>query len=426
MFQNISKNTEDVFDEDVEFATESNDKKIVQILKRNFSVPNIIIYILSFMLSLIGGSNSRVFASVAPFGYAITAASFGAGVPAAIVCVVTLIGTGIKFGGSGLLFYILTLLIFVAFILIKKPIEQEEKNEKLKVGLQMTLAVFVVQMVKIMFKGFLLYDLLYNTMIAITTFILYKVFVNSLVVFKEMKVKAVFSIEEVMGASLLLALAVNCLGNLNIFGFSIRNILSILIVLVMGWKNGMLVGGTTGITIGTVVGILNGQEPIMLAAYAISGMVAGLLNKLGKIGVIVGFIIGNIILSYVANGNTIEVIKLQEILIAALGLLVIPKSYKIEISDFENNTKLLPETTLRTLEENKETISKLNNMSNTISQMAQEYENAAVTIVTDEELEKQEKANQELFEEELLNNLDGKEENLLYDDVYNNNENILY
>lgn len=425
MFQNISKNTEDVFDEDVEFATESNDKKIIQILKRNFSVSNIIIYILSFMLSLIGGSNSGVFASVAPFGYAITAASFGAGVPAAIVCVVTLIGTGIKFGGSGLLFYILTLLIFVAFILIKKPIEQEEKNEKLKVGLQMTLAVFVVQMVKIMFKGFLLYDLLYNTMIAITTFILYKVFVNSLVVFKEMKVKAVFSIEEVMGASLLLALAVNCLENLNIFGFSIRNILSILIVLVMGWKNGMLVGGTTGITIGTVVGILNGQEPIMLAAYAISGMVAGLLNKLGKIGVIVGFIIGNITLSYVANGNTIEVIKLQEILIAALGLLVIPKSYKVEISDFGNNTKLLPETTLRTLEENKETISKLNNMSNTISQMAQEYENAAVTIVTDEELEKQEKANQELFEEELLNNLNGKEENLLYDDVYNNNENIL-
>ena len=48
MFQNISKNTEDVFDEDVEFATESNDKKIVQILKRNFSVSNIIIYILSF------------------------------------------------------------------------------------------------------------------------------------------------------------------------------------------------------------------------------------------------------------------------------------------------------------------------------------------------------------------------------------------
>ena len=425
MFQNISKNTEDVFDEDVEFVADDNHERIIKILKRNFSIPNIIIYILSFMLSLIGGSNSQLFTSVAPFGYAITAASFGAGIPAVIVCIITLIGTGIKFGGSGLLFYILTLLIFVAFILIKKPIEQEDRNEEFKVGLQMAFSVFAVQMVKMMFKGFLVYDLLYNIMVSITTFILYKVFVNSLIVFKEMQIKKVFSIEEVMGASLMLALAVNCLGNLNIFGFSIRNILSILIVLVMGWKNGMLVGGTTGITIGTVVGILTGQEPLMIAAYAISGMIAGLLNKLGKIGVIVGFIIGNIVLSYVANGNNIEIIKFQEILIAALGLLAVPKSYKIEISDLVNDTKLLPETTVRTLEENKETISKLNNMSNTISQMAQEYENAAATIVTDEELEKQEKANQELFEEELFNNLDGKEENLLYDDICNNNENIL-
>lgn len=425
MFQNISKNNGEVFDEDVEFATESSNNNIRQILKKNFSIPNIIVYVIAFMMSLVGGANSPVFTSIAPFGFAITAASLGTGIPAAIVCIVTIIGTAIKFGGNGVLFYILTLLIFIAFILIKMPIEQEENNEKLKVGRQMAIAVFVVQMVKMLFNGFLAYDLLYTIMITLTTFVFYKIFVNSLIVFKDCKVKKVFSIEEVMGASLILALAVNCLGNLSVFGFSIRNILSILIVLVMGWKNGMLVGGTTGITIGTVVGILTGQEPVMLAAYAISGMIAGLLNKLGKVGVVVGFIIGNIILSYVANGNTVEIIKFQEILIAALGLLAIPKSYKIEISDLVSNTKMLPETTTRTLEENRETISKLNNMSSTIHQMAKEYENAAATIVTDEELEKQERSNQELFEEELFNNLEGKEENLLYDDVYNNNENII-
>ena len=425
MFQNISKNNEDVFDEDVEFATENSNNRIQQILKKNFSIPNIIIYVLSFMLSLVGGTDSVLFTNMAPFGCAITAASFGAGIPAATVCLVTIIGTAIKTGGSGLLFYILTLLIFIAFILIKRPIEQEDKNEKLKVGLQMTFAVFTVQMVKMLFKGFLVYDLLYNIMITISTYILYKVFVNSLIVFKEFEVKKVFSIEEIMGASVILAIAVNALGKLSIFGFSIRNILSILIVLAMGWKNGMLVGGTTGITIGMIVGILTGQEPLMIAAYAISGMIAGLLNRLGRVGVVVGFIIGNIVLSYIANGNTIEIIKFQEILIAALGLLAIPRTYKIEISDFISNTKLLPENTIRTLEENKETINRLNNMSNTISQMAKEYENAAATIVTDEELEKQEKANQELFEEELYNNLEGKEENLLYNEIYNNNENII-
>lgn len=421
MFQNISKQDEEVFDEDVELNKEN---RVKGILKENLSIQNCIIYILAFMVSLVGGQDS-MFTSIAPFGFAIIAASIGARIPALLVCIVTLIGTTIKFGGNGLLFYILTLLIFLAFVLIKRPKEEEERNEKIKVGIQMSLAVFIVQTVKMLFNGFLVYDLAYNIMLSLVTYILYKVFVNALIVFSEAGIKKVFSIEEVMGSALLLAIAVNCLGNLSIFGYSIRNILSILIVLVMGWKNGMLVGATTGITIGTVLGILNGQDPTMLAAYAISGLVAGLLNKLGKIGVIVGFIIGNIILSYVANGNTIEVIKFQEILIAALGLLAVPKSYKLDISTIENDEKLLPETTTRTLEENKDTIHKLSKMSDTISQMAKEYEDAAASIVTDEELEQQERANREIFEEELFANLDGKEDNLLYDDLASNNEGIL-
>ena len=421
MFQNISKQDEEVFDEDVELNKEN---RVKGILKENLSIQNCIIYILAFMVSLVGGQDS-MFTSIAPFGFAIIAASIGARIPALLVCLVTLIGTTIKFGGNGLLFYILTLLIFLAFVLIKRPKEEEERNEKIKVGIQMSLAVFIVQTVKMLFNGFLVYDLAYNIMLSLVTYILYKVFVNALIVFSEAGIKKVFSIEEVMGSALLLAIAVNCLGNLSIFGYSIRNILSILIVLVMGWKNGMLVGATTGITIGTVLGILNGQDPTMLAAYAISGLVAGLLNKLGKIGVIVGFIIGNIILSYVANGNTIEVIKFQEILIAALGLLAVPKSYKLDISTIENDEKLLPETTTRTLEENKDTIHKLSKMSDTISQMAKEYEDAAASIVTDEELEQQERANREIFEEELFANLEGKEDNLLYDDLASNNEGIL-
>ena len=89
---------------------------------------------------------------------------------------------------------------------------------------------------------------------------------------------------------MLLAIAVCAVGDLSIFGFSIKNILSILIVLILGWKNGMLVGATGGITIGVVLGIISGTEPMMIAAYAISGLIAGILNKFGRIGVVVGFI----------------------------------------------------------------------------------------------------------------------------------------
>ncbi len=80
----------------------------------------------------------------------------------------------------------------------------------------------------------------------------------------------------------MLAIAVCAFGKLSIFGFSIKNILSILIVLILGWKNGVLVGTTSGVTIGVTLGVITSSEPVMVAAYAISGMISGILNKFGK------------------------------------------------------------------------------------------------------------------------------------------------
>ncbi|HJJ06497.1 MAG TPA: SpoIIE family protein phosphatase [Clostridiaceae bacterium] len=163
-------------------------------------------------------------------------------------------------------------------------------------------------------------------------------------------------------------------------------------------------------------------EPIMVASYAIAGMLAGLFNKFGKIGVIVGFILGNVLLTYVANGNVVPIILFREILIASIALLAIPKNVGIEIEDLFGKEKLLPETTGRSLEENKETIYKLNNISETISEMAKSYKEAAATIVDDEELEKQEEYNKNIFVNELKNSLDGLEENIIYDDIYNDED----
>lgn len=160
----------------------------------------------------------------------------------------------------------------------------------------------------------------------------------------------------------------------------------------------------------------------MVASYAIAGMLAGLFNKFGKIGVIVGFILGNVLLTYVANGNVVPIILFREILIASIALLAIPKNVGIEIEDLFGKEKLLPETTGRSLEENKETIYKLNNISETISEMAKSYKEAAATIVDDEELEKQEEYNKNIFVNELKNSLDGLEENIIYDDIYNDED----
>lgn len=152
------------------------------------------------------------------------------------------------------------------------------------------------------------------------------------------------------------------------------------------------------------------------------GMIAGILNKLGKIGVIIGFALGNAILTYVANGNTVPVITIREILIASLGLLLLPKNIDIDISDIVGRTKFLPTTGGR-LEGDKETIYKLNTVSETISDIAKSYsEVAATTIEGDEELETE---NKESFKEELLNNIEDFSENLLYEDIIYDDDYIL-
>lgn len=419
MFQNISKESEQEFNEEIKV---NKKEEVKEIFKKLFTKQNIILYIITFMVSMVNISSDNVMFSITPFGIAIIAAALSSNMPVGIMYAISLISTFIKFGPNSLLTYILTTLVFFVTILIKRPKIQDEVNEQKRLGMHLFISTLIVQVVPMFFRSFILYELLTGVMLSISTYIFYKIFSNSITVIREVGIKKVFSIEEVIGTSLLLTIAFMTLGDTAVFGYSVKNILSILLVLILGWKNGILVGATSGITIGVVLGIIGNSEPIMIASYAISGMIAGIFNKFGKIGVILGFIIGNVLLTYVANGNTVPVILIQEILIASLGLLAIPKGVQINIEDLVSKTKMLPETTGKTLEENKETVYKLTSMSQTISDMAKSYQEAAATIVSEEELKEQELSNEKIFIDELRINLEGLEENILYDDIYNDKD----
>lgn len=405
MLQNISK--ELGFDENVQ---EIETKNYQGALKKIFTIQNFFVYILTLFISMVGFGESII----APFGLALVAASISRGLPLIMVYIVSLIGTSIKFGINGLLMYVVSSLLVLLLVVLTKPKRNaEESNEKIKIGGHLAFSVFAVQLVYILFTGFYFYDLLAAIMISITTYIFYKIFVNSISVISEYGIKKVFTVEEVIGASLLIAIAVSALQNITIFSFSLRNIICIFLVLYLGWRNGILVGATSGITVGVVLSIIGGEEEILIAAYAISGMIAGLLNKFGKIGVIVGFIFGNIAVAYASNGGLENIILFQEILIASVGLLFVPKQTKIKIEDIIPSTKLLPPAG-RNLEGSEETLTKLNSISKTISEMAKNYQN-------NDSYEN----NLEIFEDELLNGLDGLEGNILYDDIYNNEGNII-
>lgn len=352
---------------------------------------------------------------VSPFSLSMIAACFSNSVPLLGVVVVSTIGNAIRFGMEGALNYLLTVLVMVVTLFIIKPkFNEEERNEKIKVGKNIFLATLIVQFAKSMMSTLTIYDGLVSITFSIIVFVFYKIFVNSIIAIENFQEKKAFSIEEVIGTSLLLAIAVSSFGEFAIFGFSIRNILSIFIVLVLGWKNGILVGTTSGVTIGVTLGIITGSEPIMIAAYAISGMIAGILNRFGKVGVIVGFALGNVVLAYVSNGYTVELIHFKEILVASIALLAVPKNVSLDIEEFMAGPRLLPLGRERTLQNSKQTAEKLNYVSDTIEQIASSYEE---NKQIDEKAKREE--NKQIFIAELLAELEPYRDNLLYEDMSN-------
>lgn len=406
MFQNINVNAINIEENKKEKLNKLN------IFSNVFSKKNILIYIVSFLVSMVGiGGNFSI------FSISILGACLASSVPVLGVLILTLVANAIKYGASGALEYFLTaLVLIVTLFLIKPRYNENEKNEKIKIGKNIFIATILMQIIQYTMSGFTLYDVLFGITISIIALVFYKIFVNSVAVLQDFREKKAFSIEEVMGASLLLAISVGAFGDFNIVGFNLRNILSIFIVMALGWKNGILVGTTSGVTIGVTLGVITGSEPIMIAAYAISGMLAGIFSRLGKIGVIVGFALGNILLAYVSNGYTVELIHFKEILVASIGLLALPKSFQINLEEFIGNSKFLPVVPNGALNKSKQVAENLTHVSEAIKEMATSYRG-----VEDKDIKIQDEIdpNRKIFVTELLNNLEAYKDNMLYDDLSN-------
>lgn len=117
---------------------------------------NVVIYILSFMLSLVG-----VGGDFSLFSISILGACFSSSVPLFGVVIASLLGNAIRFGTDGLLEYFLTFLLLILSIFIIKPkYNEDERNEKIKVGINIFISTMIIQLVKGFLSTFTFYDLL--------------------------------------------------------------------------------------------------------------------------------------------------------------------------------------------------------------------------------------------------------------------------
>lgn len=235
-----------------------------------------------------------------------------------IVLVATMAGTVSSLGIGGFSYYFSALLIYGFFTVYK-----ENKKYSLVVTSIIVATIFaIVRLIGMNIAQTLtVYDMILITFEGVLVFTMTYVFSFSFPI--EDFGSREISNEKMICSFITLALVLSGFNNITIFGASVQNIVSVVLLLSLGYSQGIYVGATTGILLGMIAYISNVEMPFIIAILAVGGMLAGLFKELGKSGSIIGFILGNGIISFYINGLGTSFLGYQELIVSSIIFLAL-------------------------------------------------------------------------------------------------------
>ena len=396
MFQNVE-------DSDNHDEIEEKNKTLMLRLKELFKIQNIIIYILTLMVSCLTIKNT-----VAPFGLAMIAACVGEGVPIIGVLIMAMIGTFISAGIKSVLSMVLVLVIFFALLfLFRGKVAVEERNEIYKVGGKLFGAHVIILIFKKLFGMYAMYDVWMGLVSASLIYVYYKIFVNGLSSIKNLGVKRAFSSEEFVALVIMLSVAIVSLNMFTIGDFNVSRIILLAMTMILAYTNGFGAGIITSVASCLSISLV---EPMYLPYIIImvsAAIIASLLRRIGKIGTIIVFVLGNLYLYKVGISSESLTIYIQEMLIASIAILITPKRIRIDLETFFDKDRLITTSGIKWLEGEIPGKNIDDNINiKTISEMFNELVNRP---------DKKEMAEFEMLVQDLLDGFEEIKDNIFYD-----------
>ncbi|MFT8312780.1 MAG: stage II sporulation protein E [Clostridium sp.] len=111
---------------------------------------------------------------------------------------------------------------------------------------------------------------------------IYYIINYSMICFKNIKTKHLFSGEEVVSMALIVSLAIAGTWGVSFYNINLRNVVALISILIITYVNGMTVGAASGIAIGAVIGMSSNMMPIYISVFAICGLVSGVFKNTNK------------------------------------------------------------------------------------------------------------------------------------------------
>jgi len=315
-------------------------------------------------------SRASLVDKLTPFGIAFISAYLISGRPGLYVLISTIIGIYTVHGMAGMEYAVAAVAIAVLFNALKKI---REYSLILSSLLSSFIFILTMSLYSIVFNDFLIYDLLALGFESLLVFTMTYIFSYSL----NPKIERAKVSERIISIFITLSLLLAGLQGLSIYEMSIKNLISIMMILYAGHTKGAFIGSAIGITLGVVSYISQPEMPFILSIYGLAGLLSGVFREQGRIGSILGFVLGNGIISFYINGYGISFISLRELIVSTSLFMLLYKPINKALSEYIEAITFEKKEKSYSHRKDEVTVNKLNELSEVFNEIGQTFRKSA-------------------------------------------------
>lgn len=300
-------------------------KKIIDIIKDVFSikvVPYVLLLVLVASVNILG---------VQPLAYVMLGVAIMFKIPLVLPLIVSILTFVIFKSPTGILVhYSIT---YVLYVILTVSITVEGISKRKTSIIKLIVSTIVASLITLCFQGFGLQNILKHIINILLITCTYPVFTNGCIVLFNFTKHMIFSKEETIAFLIVIAMALMPFAGISIYRINIITPILITLVVIMGWQNDWLIGCSTGVILGFISAIITGQSTLYIVSFVISGLVAGLMNRLNKVYLSLGVLLSNVLLLLIFTGTILNTSLLIQYAIVTVILFLIPNKLLVNLHE---------------------------------------------------------------------------------------------
>ncbi|MCT8977482.1 stage II sporulation protein E [Clostridium sp. CX1] len=207
-------------------------------------------------------------------------------------------------------------------------------------------------------------------------FPLYFIINYSIICFKELKTRHLYSNEEIISMCITISLAIAGTWGTSIQGVSLRNIIALTFILVVGYIKGSSSGAAAGVAMGTIIGVTSNDMITFIGVYGLCGLISGIFRETGKLMSALAYLVAFAVLKMYSDIGV--QFKIIEVVLSSTVFIAIPEKFykKLELElDWQKKEEHLRENYAEKIKEI--LMDKLNSFADVLGNMSHTLEKLA-------------------------------------------------